>query len=559
MSVYSKVESGTNRFRSRFHKSISYSKRYDCMFGEYIPVLSKFCLPGDVWKIGGNALVRFHPMVTPSLTPNYMKVRYFFVPLRLVEPNTELIITGSKDGHLSSGTLPKFENFVANANKVSYPNAYKVQKYSFWDYMGVQPGDYENIKNDACLPSKYWLKAYLRIKWDYYDDENISPTHINYSDFDSYISAVESRGADYAPDSVQLKKDYFTSALPWQLKAPGGIAPAIDVVGSATFTPNFTGTLFESDGQNPQLNHPLNQKALYVSGDNPYYTDLGLNTDNSADLSTLTNNKILNFLNASQQNVVLTGLGFNVDDMRTVNAETRVYERLARCGSRYTEYLNSNFGIAPADETLQRAQYLGGWSLPIVTTEVLQTAADGSTPVGTMRGHGITNGGNTIGRFLCKEFGMLFGLAHIVPQTEYTTGIPKELTYKERWDFFNPSFQHLSEQEVKNGELFISSSDGKNDDTFGFQAYANELRTSVNQTVGDLRDSLSYWTQSIHFTSRPNLNIALLSAGSHRGSFNAPFAVNSTSARPCIVDFYNDLDVYRPMVRYSTPGLVDHL
>ena len=98
MSVYSRVESGTNRFRSRFHKSISYSKRYDCMFGEYIPVLSKFCLPGDVWKIGGNALVRFHPMVTPSLTPNYMKVRYFFVPLRLVEPNTELIITGSKDG-----------------------------------------------------------------------------------------------------------------------------------------------------------------------------------------------------------------------------------------------------------------------------------------------------------------------------------------------------------------------------------------------------------------------------------------------------------------------------
>ena len=103
MSIYSVNDPGTTRFRSRFTKSISNRMRYDCRFHELIPVLKRFCLPGDVWRIGGNALVRFLPMVSPSMTGYNMIVRYFFVPLRLVEPNTELIITGSVDGKLYSG------------------------------------------------------------------------------------------------------------------------------------------------------------------------------------------------------------------------------------------------------------------------------------------------------------------------------------------------------------------------------------------------------------------------------------------------------------------------
>ena len=84
MSIYSTVESGTHWLRSRFSKSISFEKDYDCRFGELIPVLAKFVLPGDVWRIAGDVLVRFQPMRTPTLTRNTFKVRYFFVPLRLI-------------------------------------------------------------------------------------------------------------------------------------------------------------------------------------------------------------------------------------------------------------------------------------------------------------------------------------------------------------------------------------------------------------------------------------------------------------------------------------------
>lgn len=543
MSIYSTVESGTKQYRSRFHKSISFSKKFDCRFGEAIPVLAKFVLPGDVWRIGGQALVRFQPMQTPSLTPCYMKVRYFFVPLRLLDSNTELILTGSKDGHLYSGTLPDFPNLFYGANKINFPDCYKIKKYSFWDYLGCQIGDYENFATDSCLPAQYWNKAYLRIRYDYYDDENIGVIHNTYPDFETFYADTQKQGADVNIFGVALPKDYFTSSLPWQLK---GVAPTITLgIGSVDFTNCFDLNNY-SDQAFPVGVRDVPEKLVAGTVVGNKISDAGISFTQNA----------LNALNKAQ--VSLSG-SLDADDIRTMFAETRIFERLARSGSRYTEFLRSNFGTAPADDTMQRAQYLGGWKLPIVTTEVLQTAADGPNPVGTMRGHGITNGGNNISTFYAKEFGVIFGIAHFLPQIEYTQGCPKEFSYKSRFDFFNPSFQHLSEQEIRKGEIFIGS-DGENDNTFGFQAYANELRSSVNMTVGDFRDTLKAWTQSIDYgNTRPNLNFAFINSFSYLANFNKCFAVTSTTHRPILCQFYNDLDVYRPMVKYSTPGLVDHL
>ena len=558
MSIYTQVESGTSFHRSRFSKSISNRMDYDCQFHQLVPVLKRFVLPGDIWRIGGDVLVRFQPMLSPTLTPNSFRVRYFFVPLRLVEPNAELVITGSKDGHLYSGELPVLDNFVAKADKTYNTNAYKVLKHSFWDYMNVQPLDYEAIKSDEVLPAAYWSKAWQRIKWDYYFDENLQTERQNYADFDAFETDFMKNGAAMECGYSNLKKDYFISSLPWQLK---GVAPVIQTQLQTTFTgtwnPNFTGDFIiaktSTDSEISTLVFNGNS-----DGTNPHFNLASVN----ANQRNAANSKIRSFLNGAQTvSATASGssIGFSADDLRTMMAQTRIFERLARAGSRYTEYLRSNFGTAPADDTLQRAQYLGGWKVPIVTTEVLQTA-EGTDPVGTMRGHGITRGGNRIATFYAKEFGVLFGVAEVRPDVQYTTGINRQLTYKRRFDFFNPSLQHLSEQEVRNGELFISNSDGLNDSTFGFQAYGNELRSYENETVGEMRDTLGYWNQALQFTARPNLNSALISGKSHRASFNRPFGlVDPDTAYPIIVQFYNNLDVYRPMVRYATPGLVDHL
>lgn len=560
MSVFSHVDSGTSFHRSRYTKSISNVMTFDCQFHQLVPVLKRFCLPGDIWKIGGDVLVRFLPMRTPTLTPNTFRVRYFFVPLRLVEPNTELIITGSVNGKLFEPTeenpYPVFENLFARVTNAQY---YIITKHSFWDYMNVQTGDYTNIKDSAFLPALYWQKGYLRIYWDFYRDENLSNSG-DAGDFDNYLNYVLPRAGSRNLNYSMLSKDYFTSSLPWQLK--GVTAPRIDVTGAGTWTPSYTGSLFNGLPSSTAQMNPLVMPNIQNIG-----YQLGISQTQSGEtqsgLATELNSKINAYLN-QPQSVSITNLGFTADDLRTMMAQTRVFERLARAGSRYTEFLRSNFGIAPADDTLQRPQYLGGWKVPIVTTEVLQTAEDGTTPVGTMRGHGITRGGNRINTFICKEFGMLFGIAEVRPKVQYSTGCPRQLSYKTRWDFFNPSFQHLSEQEVRNGELFVnftadSQGNYDNDNTFGFQAYANELRSYQDETVGDMRDGLSDWNQALQFATRPNLNAAFIEGASHLGSFNRPFVYQGTDGYPIIVQFSNILDVYRPMVKYATPGLVDHL
>lgn len=519
MSIYSKNESGTRAFRSRFN--LSHRKLFDLRYGEIVPAFAKFILPGDVWKIGANTLIRYQPMLSPTLTRSWARMRYFFVPLRLVEEHIEEVITGSKNGKLINTQLPVCKDVFGNVNDSDY----HVYKWSILDYFGLPVGDYKNTHKNASMMAQYWLKAYYRCIFDYYIDENL--TH-NSDNFDTFCSKFLDSGKHMYPQFARLHKDYFTSSLPWQLK---GITPTFDFPGAHAdfFDAVGNGTYEGSIGVTPNNT---------IGNDTDYHIS----------------NKVLAALNKN----TIEGVSFDMDDIRALAAQTRVFERLARCGSRYTEYLHSNFGTAPADGTLQRAQYLGGWTQPIVTTEVVQTGGSTDGSVGTLRGHGISNAGNKIRPFVAKEFGVILGLMDVMPELQYTQGIDREFTYKSRFDFFNPSFQHLAEQEVRNGELYFST-DGKNDDTFGFQAIYNELRSSRDMVVGDMRDTLSYWNQAITFSQRPNLNDSFIDSESYLSSFNKPFNVNGTNARPIIVDLYNLCDVYRPMVRYGTPGLIDHL
>lgn len=151
----------------------------------------------------------------------------------------------------------------------------------------------------------------------------------------------------------------------------------------------------------------------------------------------------------------------------------------------------------------------------------------------------------------------------IKPETIYAQGVDRELTVRSRFDFLNPSFQHLSEQEVRKGEIYfgIDTNDSgqlKNSETWGFQPYAQELRTGVKHVHGDMRDSLSYWNQALIFSERPSLNEAFLFAPNHVASYNRPFAVTDSSVSPMVVDFGGTIEAYRPLVKDGVPGLVDH-
>ena len=413
MSIFSSVDTGVKVYRSRFN--LNYRHTTTCDYGKLIPIMAKFCLPGDVWRCGADILARYQPMLSPSFTRSWIKMRYFFVPLRLIEPDFEKVVTGSSDGKLVSD-LPVLHNFVDGVQKSNQV----VQKNSFWDYLGIPCMNYSTLTDTdkSFLPAQYWEKAYSRIYWDYFRDENVGSS----DDFDSFYSNIHLYGSYFTScASVLLPKDYFTSSLPWQLK---GVAPSFAVSQTLDFS-NVVGTDTSGIGagtvQVVKENRPVDSPVFNLT-----------NTSGVAE-----NSWIVQALNRGE----VSPASFTASDLRAMFAQTRVFERLARCGSRYTEYLRSNFNVSPSDGTLQRAQYLGGFKQPIVCTEVAQTAQDGDNAVGTLRGKGISSGSGGIKPYVVKEFGVIFGLLTVMPEISYSQGIPREYTYKERFDFFNPSFQ----------------------------------------------------------------------------------------------------------------------
>ena len=81
----SKVFSRTgslNPGRSVFN--LSYEKKLTCDMGQLIPIMCDEVVPGDVWSIGNEIVIRFQPLVAPIMHEINCYVHYFFVPYRLL-------------------------------------------------------------------------------------------------------------------------------------------------------------------------------------------------------------------------------------------------------------------------------------------------------------------------------------------------------------------------------------------------------------------------------------------------------------------------------------------
>lgn len=588
-------------------------------FGMVKPVYVDFSLPGDIWKLKANCLIRCQPMLAPSMTQYDSYFRFFYVPLRLVLDKCEEIITGSKEGSLITSELPKAANFVKEwLSKNGVPSSLSghcaVHKDSFYECLGVRPSrqllntstppqtiayeNYDAEENAEDFVAAYFYRAYCLIIWHYFRDENYQSFDGDFEKFYEYMlchkgSSDVSDNAWYLSSSpvhnwekmfglsqveqygcrnfklwfANLSRDYFMDTLPWIMK---GAQPTINAIMHA----DFTNASLPIDGTHADnAGFPAGYTNTSASEDRQFYLGRYHNDDGTEYISR--NGSFIKALNRNQ----ITDGGFTAQDIRDMFAETRVFERLARTGSRYVEYLQSNFGIAPADDTLQRPVYLGGFTQPIVTTEVVQNGGD-TEEVGTLRGHGISSGGNSIRPYVSKEFGIIFCLQYIKPRTQYIYQMRRKFTYKSRFDFFNPSFQLLSEQQTKNLEFFIPKPVLADDDTnltkfnplprfiLGYNRMYEELRKDNDLITGEMADTYSYWTSAINpavnidgfeITSTPPLNGVNICLATYMYTLLRPWKATNGGYRPFFIDFGISGSVFRPLVKNPQPGLVDHL
>jgi hypothetical protein len=506
MSVFSKVSAPKIR-RSAFN--LSYDKKFNCDMGQLIPVMADEVVPGDIFNIGNEIVIRFQPLIAPVLHEINVYVHYFFVPYRILwhdsdEVNWENFITGGKDGNDAS-TLPRW-------------NPTNNGKYSLWDYFGFPIG----VKPAGALPLSFPKRAYNMIWNEYYRDENLQDE------------------VDIDQENILNRcweKDYFSSALPWQQR---GIAPALPISGTTSAVWTEPADLYlRSESDNYAQNQLIKGSGTSIiaasgsgSGQTARVSVSSLNR-NTVDLSNATT--------------------FDVSDLRLAFQIQKWMERNARGGARYTEFLRAHFGVAPNDERLQRPEYLGGTKSPVLISEVLQTSStDETSPQGNLAGHGISVTGKHVCRYHAKEFGIIIGLMSIMPRTAYMQGINRQWLRRTRYDFYSPEFAHLSEQGIERAEIYATNDEAENTTLFGYQGRFNEMRRKQSMVCGDMRDTFDYWHLARKFSTPPLLNASFVSCVPRKDIF----AVQDEPG--IIVNMSNDITAIRPMPINPDPGLIDH-
>ena len=518
-----------------FFKGLSHSKTFTCDMGQDIPILYLECYPGDVMKIGSEVVVRFMPMVAPILHEVNVIENYFFVPYRLLSDENfdwDTFITGGKDG---DGKLNGVEQVLPRWD-VSND---KHDVGSLWDYFC-----FSLVKPVAsCLPYDFPRRAYNLIHNQYIRDEN-TQAEVSLANEDILYRC--------------WKKDYFTSALISQQR---GQAPALpgDIMYLGT-----DGAYHSLMMYNVTNSSGVASSLGYVKGDSsqtPRSLDVfatGPYSDVSGDLT------IVNPSGGAQR-VVYTGA--DVADMRLSFQVQKWMERNNRGGYRYTEVIRSHFGVAPADERMQRAEYIGGCVAPLIVREVLQTSQTVKTEQslnpsvqGNMAGHGISANAQYIGKYRVKEHGCIIGIMSIMPKPMYMSqGIERQFLRRSRFDFYWPEFSNLSEQAVENVEICATGTD-RDFGVFGFQGRFNELRWQGDKVAGLMRKGatdggFAFWHLARMFdpSEPPSLNGTFMSANNIRKDF---LAVPGQPA--CVVSYGNVIHALRPMPKMPIPGLIDH-
>lgn len=447
--------------------SLSHTKLFSCDMGELVPIGLVEVLPGDTFQHKTSMLLRCSPLLAPVMHPVDVRIHHWFVPHRIVWEDWEDFITGGPDG-MDASVFPTI-TFPASQPNIG----------DLGDYLGV-PTDVGVGVEVSALP----FRAYAMIWNHWYRDK----------DLQAELVVDQGSGPDTTTSTVlqscAWEKDYFTSARPWEQKGPsitipiGTSAPitGIGAVVTEASAPNALQLKYGAGStQTPARVFTVAQDIRIRS------TNTGVAANDAPDI-------VADLSNAS---------AVSVTALREALALQRFEEARARFGSDYVEYLRY-LGVKSSDARLQLPEYLGGGRQRITFSEVLQTA-EGTDPVGEMKGHGISALQSNRYRAFFEEHGYVITVMSVRPKTMYIQGLPRTWNRRFKEDFFQKELQHIGQQQILNKE--IDAAHASPNDTWGFQDRYDEYRRQESWVSGEFRSSLlNFWHLAREFNTPPALN-----------------------------------------------------
>ena len=509
--------------RSSFDRSFGYKTTLDS--GYLVPFFVDEAMPGDTFSLTTTAIARLATPIFPIMDNLFMDTFFFAVPYRLVWDNWQKFNGEQTNPEDSTDFLIPTSQSPAVTGYVSE---------SLQDYMGL-PTAVPDLVHNALH-----LRAYNLIYNEWFRDENLQqslPVPMDDGPDDESTFKLTRRGK---------RHDYFTSSLPFPQKGdsidlPLGTSAPITGLGMAnqTYADGTGGTRFETDGTGSISYADEKQSVDWYAEEDP--NNVGF-PNIRADLTNAT--------------------AATINQLRQAFQIQKLLERDARGGSRYTEIIKAHFSVTSPDARLQRPEYLGGGSTPVIINPIAQTAPDpieansdvgdlGATGTAMIRGHGFTKS--------FTEHCLLIGMVSVRADLTYQQGLNRMWSRQTRFDYYWPALSHIGEQAILNKEIFAQGSADliADEAVFGYQERFAEYRYYPSQITGKFRSNdpqtLDSWHLAQDFSTLPVLGDLFIE---ENPPVDRVIAVNTEPH--FLFDSYIKMRTARPMPLYGVPGLIDH-
>lgn len=550
---------------------LSHIVNFTTCYGALIPFTIIDCLPTDRFNISNIIKVQALPLSNPLFNNVKIMTWWFFTPYQLLWRKFEKAITGGRDGTFSA-EWPRV-NFVPPTISGSVDN-----HNTILDYFGL-PVEYSGTATDVSV-SAFPFAAYEHIYRDYFlnqdcqtstntnpwfpdDDDEFSlrdGLNIGMGKTSSFFDPVASSdplstGVSRVNGSVvnlkvnswldtynsgsgsetencrvccslpyfgfirfkNWRRDYFTAAMFSPQRGPAvTVSPSVGDLSSFMISSGLLVPAgLTSDGAGKLGAGLISETGAYSS----VFTDASLTAD------------VVNTIGR-----ISSSGSFTITDIMTASQIQLWLARNMQVKAQFTEFLRVHFGDSYTDERLTKPQYIGGTVQSLNISQVLQTSESSGTPQGTATGHANSVDSQFVGKYYCREFGLLMGIMTIVPDAYYTSGVDHTVWIKKsRFDFVFPEFSQLGPEPIFDYELFATYANFNTLSIFGYSGRLDRYRHIRSKSLSDLRNpamaDFYSWNITREFSSTPSLNSnAFISTCKKMGVARLPASYTDSSS-----------------------------